>query len=207
MIALPLLAVAQAKLSGPDLIRKMQAAVRAASPVTGVLQATDYDKRVTWVHFKAMYPGRYEIKAAPDGFMEFHGTGSAHYLYYPWQNSFLKTDQPFGMMPPYLFVKGFERAFGDENIYDGVQAPKLRKFNGKPAYGIALLTPEQAGPSYDVFYIDPKTYLPLGFDSALEKPTAKKRYITHHIYKNIITHAPLTEKDFDWTPPKGAKGS
>jgi outer membrane lipoprotein-sorting protein len=195
------------QLSGPQIVKRMQAAVRAASPVNGKLEIRESSGRISTVSFKAMYPQRYFISIPTAGVekMEMHADGKNLYMYSAAQNKYSKFPITFQFMPNELVLIGYERAFSDMDIYNEIQKPVKGKFHGKPVYAIKLVTPESAGPSYDTFYIDTKTFLPLGFESSLDKPGKPHRDIDKGVYKNVVIHARLTKKDFMWSPPKGAK--
>lgn len=191
-------------LTGPALIQKMRQAVRQACPIKATVERRypGYPKMTTRSTFQSMYPHRLSLSMGP---MEIHWTGDAFYMYSAETKAYTKDSEPNFMMPPELMLLGFENSFSDKEIYSDIGKPKKTKFNGKDAYAVQAVTPEQAGPAYNTFYIDSKTFLPLGYDQALYKKSAVPDGMT--VYMNVVTHAKLTKKDFDWEPPKGSKQS
>lgn len=192
----------RSQLTGPQIIRKMNAAVRAGSPMTGMLETTGPRGQSATFTFQIMYPRLFSGKMSFMNFKsEMHSTKNGLYSYQAGTNEYYKVPllPNFGNMGLY----GLDSLFGDKENYTAANKVNKTTFNGHAAYAVAITTPSfgENVARGDTLFVDAKTFLPLGFDE--DDPSAGG--IDHEVYKNMKWRAMLTKKDFDWTPPKGAK--
>jgi len=190
-------------LTGPKIIAKMNAAVRAASPLTGTLETVGPAGQYVTLTFKAMYPRMYsDTMIFRDFITETHLNKKGYFIYGHQTHSYtrLPDAQAATQGGPY----GLDAIFGGKFPYAVADTVTSVKFHNRGAYAVAITT----SPSNDIhiakgdtLYVDSKTFLPLGFDES--DPSAGGT--DHSVYKNMVIHAKLKAKDFDWTPPKGVK--
>jgi outer membrane lipoprotein-sorting protein len=205
LVALVLVGQGSPNLSGPQIIKKMNAAVRAGSPVSGELTTSGPRGQETSYSFQIMYPGLFAGKMNLFGFhTEIHINKTGYYNYMPGSNQYAKTSAPpeQGMLNMGLY--GMDSLFGQTNTFAVAKNVTHIKFRGKDAYAIPITQSPSINISVargDTIFVDAKTFLPLGFDE--DDPSAGGT--DHSVYKKLTLHAKLTKKDFDWHPPKGAK--
>ena len=179
--------------TGPEVIRKMKEAIRAATPIAGTVKGSG-------TVFKAAWPDLLWMRSADKhSALEYHWYNGMSFLLMKTggETTCLKGNMENFMMPAELMLKPYESAFSHANIYDSPKNVRMTTFEKKPALTVDVITPEEAGPEEDTLFLDPKTYLPLGYDSFYGE---KERVIFQMKY-----HANLKSADFVWHPPKGVK--
>lgn len=155
--------------------------------------------------FEIMYPSLFSGKASMMGVQtEVHQNANDLYLYMVNSKAYVKSPKsaPGKMRNMGLF--GFESLFGDVEPYQVSKKADSGMYLGKKAYAVAITVPGSIALNVvrrATIFVDTITFLPLGFDE--DDPTAGG--VDHSVYKSLTPHAHLTKKDFDWTPPKGAK--
>lgn len=197
-------ALNRAQLTGPQIIKKMNAAVRAGSPVTGMMETTGPRGQSATFTFQIMYPRLFSGKISFMNFQnEVHWTKDAFYLYQAGTNEYFKIPQPPNMGMDNMGLYGLDSLFSDKENYTAANKVTKTTFNGHAAYAVAITSPSFAEnvARGDTLFVDATSFLPLGFDE--DDPSAGG--IEHEVYKNMKWRAKLTKKDFAWTPPKGAK--
>ena len=200
-----LAAIALAQLTGPQIVEKMNAAVRAGSPITGTLVTNGPRGQKLSADFKVMYPRMYRSKISLESVTseDYYGDKGL-YSYFKETNSYMHQSSLPNMGIDNMGLYGLDSMFGDKQNFKVADKVTTTTFQGKKAY-IPTITQSPSISDIvargDTLFVDAKTFLPLGFDE--DDPDAGR--VDHSIYQNLKTHAHLTKKDFVFVPPKGAK--
>ena len=209
MIALTLVLV-QAKTTKPvplptgqELLKKMRSTLRDGSPVTGSLETVGPSGNKVTMTFRIMYPGLFWTKMSAMGTAsEVHWTKANMFSYIPSENMYMKLPRPANAADADIGLIGFESLFNDYNYFKLVGSPAKAQFQGMSALSLPVTRTFGSGSASRkyIVYVDPKTYLPLGFEE--NNPEAGGK--VNSTYKAVTLKAKLTAKDFEWLPPKGA---
>ena len=181
------------KLTGPQVIDKMKAAVRAAVPITGTETIATGRGEVN-MNFKFMYPNMvYEaMDYGTNGTTEIHWSGGPIYSFFG-AKGYRADDPPATGKPIHLGLIGFEHGFSDNNLYRNIGSCREEKFQGKKAYAIEVILAMGKNPG-ETLHVDAKTFLPLGVDESVGEVKVKVTY------SDVKTHVPLKPADFMWVP-------
>ena len=199
------LAIALAQLTGPRIVKKMNAAVRAGSPIKGTLVTNGPRGQNVSADFKLMYPRLYRTKTSFGSVTtEDYYTDKGVYSYFVETNSYMHQSSVPNMGIENMGLYGMDSIFGDKQNFKVADKVTTTTFQGKKAYVLTITQSPSISDIVargDTLFVDAKTFLPLGFDE--DDPDAGG--VDHSIYQNLKIQAHLTKKDFVFVPPKGAK--
>ena len=191
--------------SGSQIIKKMHAAVRAGSPVTGTLLTTGPKGQGATLTFRIMRPHLfYGIISFMNFTSEVHWTSSGFYAFNPKRNEYYKFPKPPIMQMSNMGLYGLDSLFADKADYTVDAKVSKVSFQGTDAYAVPIVMSSKISTSAargHTIFVDAKTFLPLGFDE--DDPGAGG--IDHSIYKGMKWRAKLKKEDLEWQPPKDAK--
>ena len=124
----------------------------------------------------------------------FYCDGKSAWQYFPLQAVYT----PYHMVDKGMYIplaKGFEMYSPPPN-FKGYKAVEETVFEGKHAFA---LIEETSDPNLSIrIFIDPESWLPMGFEQKLLDD------VLVYIYENVRTDRNFAPADFAWTPPKSS---
>jgi peroxiredoxin/outer membrane lipoprotein-sorting protein len=176
-----------------DLLKTSQEKIRSAQAITGTMLVTFPNTKPQEWRFRLLKPAFYEV-VGPD--QQFRFDGKNELVYVPVTKEYQQTEHAAQEIvdPPFLF--GFGAFMGSSTTLTAVKAANS-KIDGKAVTAFSVMSNGSNKPS--TLYIDPASYLPVGYDQPLDQDVLSIRY------RDVKVNEPLKQTDFAWAPPKGAK--
>lgn len=186
------------EMDGQAVLDKMSANLAKHSSVTGVMWQHFGDQKQKQT-FKILRP--HYVATLSEGF-EMWQQGRKTYVYFSDMNQYQEHSIPESVdwKPQVGMINGFNAVLdeGKQPMKAKPGPAKKVEFEGKQAWQVDF-TPETFKDVTLLMYVDPESFLPLGFEQTFGKDKMKM------VYSDVVLGAKLQESDFAWKPPAGAK--
>lgn len=170
----------------PGTLDEMHAAVRRLGGCRGEVKVAMLDASFR-VSFSVSKGGRYRVEGS--GFL-YVGNEHGYYVYDQAEQRCIRAVQAPDLLQ---FAPGFEALLTNSPTYEASDRPQRVVFEHKSALKFSV----RSGAKRMTLFVDPTSWIPLGWESRTANATVRGVYI-------LSKTGPIPDSVFSWIPPPGA---
>jgi peroxiredoxin/outer membrane lipoprotein-sorting protein len=186
-----------ADLAGQRLILRLEAKLRTARSIAGIVQTMDENGVQIQFDFKVLKPNLYAIISKS---REIHCDGSAIYDYSPQDQRYTREPLKSNSLGELNLLEPFQSfVVSSPSHLKRVRGFHREWFDGKLCNKISIL---QSNNTQEVFYLDSQTDLPCGYRRTKIDLAGRKAEVIR-IYRNVRLNITAAPEEFTWESPQG----